>query len=202
MDIKRPSIEIISHTPDAEKLIEECGRESYGSPPSEDYEGTRKWIQARLRGWELDVLEHASVTFLVVCSRVTSQQITRHRIAAYTQQSQRFRESKIDDVYLIPPQIKDEDIEEWIADYVAAFSLYTKWRNRGYHKQTARYHLPGGTGTRIRCTWNFRMIRHIIEMRAEPKADPEFRFLARNLLNMCVEKWPAVFEDLQLENKS
>lgn len=189
-----PTVELVSATPDAEAHIERCGRVAYGSAPNP--EKTAQWIKARLDGWEHDVLEHASATFRITCSRVAAQQLTRHRIAAYTMQSQRFRETPLDDMGLLPPECKPEDQAEWAADMVAAFAVYRKWRDRGYHKQAARYHLPLGSATVLVATWNFREIRHIIGMRLPNKAEPEVRYLADLLLTICHGNWPAAFGDL------
>jgi thymidylate synthase (FAD) len=190
----KPTLELLTATPDAEQQIEVAGRVAYGSEPNPDK--TAQWIKARLDGWEHDVLEHASATFRITCSRVAAQQLTRHRIAAYTMQSQRFRETPAEDMDLLPPECKPEDAEEWLADYRAAFAVFRKWRARGYHKQAARYHLPLGSATVLVATWNFRQIRHIIYMRLPNKAEPEVRELAAQLLAICIEHWPAVFSDM------
>ena len=194
----RPSIELLSHTPYAQDLIEIAGRNSYGSPVADTEEAQANWIAARIKGWEHDVLEHASATFLITCSRACSHQIVRHRIAAYTQQSQRFQEIKPEDLTLIPDWVRPGDIDEWLQDYKAAFHTYRKWRKLGYQRQQARLHLPEGTATRLIATWNMREIRHILTMRTPKKADQEFRSIAQAALRICLDKWPAVFADMEV----
>ena len=199
MNIERPRVELLTCTPNACYTIEACGRESYGSPISNDEAGNYKWIKARIAGWEHDVLEHASATFVIVCSRVVSHELVRHRIASYTQQSMRFREVQETDLCMIPDFVKDEDVEQWYNHYMCAFEVFRWWRERGYNKDQARYHLPLGSSTRIACTWNFREIRHIIEMRTPKRANAEIRKIAKEIRDICIESWPAVFDEYKEE---
>lgn len=189
------TVTLIQATPDAERHIELCGREAYGSAQFDNILGTRDWIRKRIEGWEHDVLEHASATFRFTGSRVMSHEMVRHRLAAITQRSQRFTESAVGS-YIIPPEVKEEDYEEWMVDYASAQAIYDKWRLR-YPRQTARYHLPNGAETSVVFTWNFREIRHILEMRWAPKAQPETRDLARQLGIICLNEWPGVFGDFR-----
>ena len=182
-------------TPDAEQLIEHEGRKAYGSPESKDYAGRYQWIKARLRAGEDDVVEHGVATVDFRCSRVVSHELVRHRIASYTQQSQRFREPRITD-FIIPPELKPEHRAEWLADYQAAYAVYRKWRDRGVKRQTARYHLPLGSSTELGATTNFREWRHILKLRATRKAQPEMAYVMRKLRTVFAQKWPAVFDDL------
>ncbi len=175
-----------------EHIIEYCGREAYGSEGDNTIDGARRWITKRKRAGEWDVLEHASATFLITCSRVASHEIVRHRLASYTQQSMRFREPKIDE-FLVPDEVTEEDVLEWVDDYNSAYLVFQKWMERGYKRQTARYHLPLGSGTRIACTWNFRTILHILNLRGSKKAQPEVRQIAKMIEEICMERWPGVF---------
>lgn len=194
------SVELITHTPDPERLIERSGREAYGSAESTDIDGTRAWIGKRLRGWEHDVLEHASATFRVVCSRVVSHELVRHRLASYTQRSMRFSESAIND-FIIPPEVKEEDWKEWEEEYANSLTRYLVWKERGYVRQTARYVIPNMAATSIMVTMNFRELRHLITMRAGSPAQPEMRVVAEGVWHICQTNWPGVFGDLEDELK-
>lgn len=93
-------------------LIEICGRKSHkseeriGDKPSEDF--IRKI--AFKKGHE-SIIEHVSVTMTFLCSRTMSHQLVRHRLAAYTQESQRFvdysKTKKFDNTMnvIMPPSI-------------------------------------------------------------------------------------------------
>ncbi|MCG3771604.1 MAG: Flavin-dependent thymidylate synthase [Nitrosomonadaceae bacterium] len=197
IELVLPDASLITCTPDAERHIELCGREAYGSAPSQNIEDTRAWISKRISGWEHDVLEHASATFHITCSRVVSHELVRHRIASYTQSSQRFTEDATKQ-FIVPPELKGEDREEFILDLETMHATYEKWRAH-YPRQTARYLLPNATATTIMMTMNFRELRHLIVMRAAKMAQPEMQLIARLIWTMCMSYWPSVFDDLTVE---
>lgn len=194
MEIVSPSIILIEYTRGAENHIELCGREAYGSAVSMKIEDTRDWIRKRIAQGEEDVVEHAVATWHIVCSRAVSHELVRHRLASYTQMSQRFTE-KATENFIIPAEVEEVDRPAWEAIYFLEKAFYEEQR-RKYPRQTARYVLPVGTATSLYATWNFRVIRHVIKLRVVPAAQPEFRVLAGRLRNICVENWPGVFGDL------
>lgn len=198
MTIVVPKVALVTATPDAERHIEYCGRKAYGSAPSPDLTGARNWIIKRIENWEEDVLEHSVATFEIDCSRVVSHELVRHRIASYTQQSQRFSESSIGD-FVIPQEVDGDDREEWLQDNLHSLAVYTKWRTKGYKRQTARYHLAAGSATNIIVTQNFRSLRHLILMRVAKLAQPEFKLIARQVWDICRSNWPSCFDDLEAE---
>lgn len=192
-------VKLVTITPDIERHIEWCGRHAYGSRQSDTMEGTRDWIRKRITGYELDVLEHGVMTFEVTGSRVYTHEKVRHRLASYTQGSQRFSERFVRD-YIIPPDVDPEDHEEWEADYKAAQAIYDKWRKK-YPRQTARYHLPGGIASSLVLTMNVRMLRHVVTMRAGTPALPEMRQIVQGIWAICLREAPSCFEDLEDEMK-
>lgn len=193
-------VSLVTATPDAEKHIELCGREAYGSAESPTIEGTRRWIRKRIEGWEHDVLEHAVATFHVVCSRVVSHELVRHRIASYTQRSMRFSESAVTD-FILPPEVEESLAPMWERHYNEIMERYYNfWRNdAGYNRQTARYFVPHAAATSIKVTMNFRELRHFILMRAGSLAQPEMQVVAQRIWKICLTEWPSVFADLYQE---
>ena len=195
IEIVEPSISLISHTFCAEQHIEQCGREAYGSAVSVNLGDTQEWIQKRIKGGEEDVVEHAVATWHIVCSRVVSHELVRHRLASYTQMSQRFTE-KATSRFIIPEEITGEDREAFYSTLADIHQWYEELRTK-YPRQIARYILPNATATSLYCTWNFRVMRHIIKMRADSSAQPEFRRLAEQMKTICLDYWPGVFRDLE-----
>lgn len=194
IEIVKPSIELVECTMLAERHIERCGREAYGSASSKSLEDCQAWIQKRIAQGEEDVVEHAVATWHIVCSRVVSHELVRHRLASYTQMSQRFTE-KATKAVILPPGIAKEDEGTWVDCYIATQRNYEAMREK-YPRQTARYLLSNGTATSLYATWNFRVMRHILKLRAAPQAQPEFRDLAMEMGRVCVQNWPGVFGDL------
>ncbi len=69
-----------------------ASRRSAREALSMDAESAEKWLHIIVTGGFTSVLEHCKYTFEVVCSRVCSHQLVRHRVASYTQQSMRWSE--------------------------------------------------------------------------------------------------------------
>ena len=70
---------------------------------------------------------------------------------------------------------------------VDCWKAYEHLLARGTKPEAARYVLPGACETKIICTWNFREIRHIIELRASKQALPEMRALASEIRKIMKE---------------
>ncbi len=148
-------------------------------------------------------LEHAKFTFAVEgVSRILTHQLVRHRIASYSQQSQRYvKESAFD--YIIPPSIKKDPgmrrryiaamktIQESYDALVAA--LEKKGGKSEAAKEDARFILPQAVETKIVVTMNCRELLHFFKERCCMRAQWEIRELAEALLKICRQRIPAVF---------
>ena len=92
----KPSVEIIEYTRDAPRIIASAGKQTLSPKEfheimeSMNGEKTWKWIRELIRRGHGSPLEHGVYTFHITCSRVASHQLVRHRIASYTQLSQRY----------------------------------------------------------------------------------------------------------------
>ena len=99
--------------------IERCGRICYKSEDKITDDSADRFVGKICRNRHESVLEHCTVTAIVVCSRACSHQLVRHRIAAYSQESQRFCDyGKKSSLQVICPQSidigpGDYDAEEW-----------------------------------------------------------------------------------------
>lgn len=147
------------------------------------------------------VLEHASFTFGVEdVSRVLLAQITRHRLASFSVQSQRYVTYDEDIDYVMPPSIIDlgmEDVMEYDRQMKTIGRWYREWCAKlGNDKQEdARFVLPGACATRMMVTMNVRELRHFFSLRCCNRAQWEIRALADEMLRICKEVAPALFED-------
>jgi len=146
------------------------------------------------------VFEHACFTFRVEgISRVCSHQLVRHRLASYTQQSQRYVKLK-SPKFIVPEEIYGSEFEE---DYMKllekAAELYRKMVEGGIRKEDARFILPQGIETKIIITMNARELRHFISLRCDPSAQWEIRAMAKEMLKLAYQKAPILFEDLYKE---
>ena len=141
------------------------------------------------------VLEHASFTFGVEgVSRVLLAQLTRHRLASFSVQSQRYcganMELVIPDSMCIP-----ELVDDIVAVRRAVEELYSKAVGFGVPEEDARYlTLQAGT-TRLMVTMNVRELRRFFELRTCRRAQWEIRAMADEMLRLCKEVAPALFAD-------
>ena len=125
------------------------------------------------------VYEHVTFTFMIEgISRVTSHQLVRHRIASYTQESQRYTIIPRD--YVIPKSIMNSEFKDKFIKLVnEAFNLYEEMVKKGIPYEDARYVLPQATTTNILMTVNLRELIHIACLRLSPKAQWEIREVVR-----------------------
>ncbi len=188
-------VSLLTITPDAERVIESAGRLCWNT---QDKTGT---VPDRIHSWinigHESMIEHACATFSIRGSRAMTHELVRHRLASYSQRSQRYvREDQ--ESYLCPPEVRVS--EEAVAAYRQAMNnawgAYRDLLRQGLKPEIARYVLPNACYTDIICTWNFRELRHIITLRLSPRALPEIREVARQLRDIMKEQAPQVFADL------
>lgn len=157
----------------------------------------RKFIESIIDSGHESVLEHASFTFSIEgMSRACSHQLVRHRIASYSQQSQRYVEFDItnENAFVIPPEIKkDIDLKEAfiyqcqrsiMAYNTLVQTLIAKGRTNEEAYEDARYILPNACKTNITMTMNLREIRHFISQRTCNRAQWEIKELANHIFNL------------------
>jgi thymidylate synthase (FAD) len=150
------------------------------------------------------ILEHASFTFLAEgVSRVLLAQITRHRIASFSVQSQRYVSYEDGFGYVIPPAIRalgEDAVGQFEAQMAQIQSWYVDWQQRlgkagEKSNEDARFVLPGACETRMLLTMNARELRHFFALRMCERAQWEIRGLATRMFEACYEKAPALFEN-------
>ena len=186
-------VELLGITKNAEELIEEAGRTCYKSTPGKK-EIIQKWIKM---GHE-SMLEHASATFRISgISRACSHQLVRHRIASYSQQSQRYvKENKFEGI--IPNSIMDnKKAFELYKNIMELFGeTYNKLIEMGVKPEDARMLLPNACCTEIVVTMNFRAYRNFFKLRLDEHAQWEIREMAEKMIQILYNKAPYVFEDI------
>jgi thymidylate synthase (FAD) len=178
-----------------ESLLEHAGRACYRSEPRG---AAGKFLQARVREGHESIIEHASVTFDIDgISRACSHQLVRHRIASYSQESQRYVDMSAPE-FVVPPSVAEnsEALEAWDEFMGQVAEAYHRLRVLGVRKEDARFVLPNATATRIIVSMNFRSLRHFFSVRCERAAQWEIRMLALEMLRQVHGLAPSVFDDL------
>lgn len=180
-------------TPEA--LLEHAGRACYRSEPRGE---PGRFLRARIREGHESIVEHASVTFEIDgISRACSHQLVRHRIASYSQESQRYVDMS-DPQFVVPPSVagNPEAMLVWDEFVGQVAETYHQLRELGVRKEDARFVLPNAATTRIIVTMNFRSLRHLFSVRCERAAQWEIRELALEMLRQVHVLAPSVFGDL------
>ena len=196
-------IELMFITPNAEKLIETSGRTSRLSFEKQGKDTEKKFIRMIIKMGHFSALEHAYATFKISgVSRAFTHQLVRHRMASFTQQSQRYiEESNFN--YVEPGSIINNSEAHLIfTKFIEETKkIYSKFRSLGIKKEDARYILPNAIESQIVATANLREWRHIIELRGAPDTQWEIRKVAIEILKILKKHVPTVLEDFEIDEK-
>lgn len=180
------------------KMIEQAGRTCYKSEDKITEESQEKFIKQLLKSGHLSVLEHLSITIKLVGDRSMSHQLVRHRIAAYSQQSQRYcNYSKKGFQMVLPPSVAEHNrLYDWKQGIGNACSTYLRLLEDGIPPEDARSVLPNATVTEVVTTFNLRQWRHVFDLRAlDNHAQWQIRGLMQTALWVFSTKVPFVFDD-------
>jgi len=206
---------LLNHTKDPEGLIAHAAKLCYSPSSVEQLKDkveksdNRKFIEKLLKLGHLSPLEHVSFNFGVEgISRACSHQLVRHRIASYSQQSQRYvgehsekhknSSGNIFD-FIIPPSIEAAGKNEW---FVEKMREVQKWYDELVEalgdsgeksNEDARFILPNAAETKIIITMNARELLHFFSVRCCNRAQWEIRDLATEMLRLVRNILPGIF---------
>ena len=194
-------IEIISITPAAERVIAEAARTCYLSFDRQSEASDRNLIRSLIRRGHHSVLEHASATFRIKgCSRACTHQLVRHRLCAFSQQSQRYVEEEGFRA-VVPPRIGADpaalEVFQRTLDNIRR--SYHALRGLGIPREDARFLLPNAAESEIVFSANFRQLRHMLLLRGAPPAQWEIRRVFVEILRRLQREVPLLVEDLTID---
>ena len=205
-------VELLSMTPNALSLIYAAFRQCYFAGYAADMwprllsgeiepEKQAAFVQSVLESGHDSPVEHVSFTFAVEgISRACSHQLVRHRIASYSQQSQRYVTDTMD--YILPPAIgripeAKARFERFMDEVRTAYQdLRTILLDAGRGdkaNEDARFVLPQAAETKIVVSMNCRGLLHFFNLRCCMRAQWEVRAMANAMLAICKQELPAVF---------
>ena len=207
------TVRLIAHTPEPEKVVAAAAKLCYSDAHITDLlDGLDEEKTARFLTMLSDVghaspIEHASFTFGIEgVSRTLLAQITRHRIASFSVQSQRY--VRLDDFrYVIPPEIEAipeakryldlvKKLEEGHTARLMAEGLPEKQARAKASKQAnedARFVLPNACETKMVVTMNARSLQNFFHLRCCSRAQWEIRQLAEEMLRLVYPVAPHLF---------
>lgn len=218
-------VKLIAHTPDPEKLVAAAAKNCYSSTDVDSVlegltpEKTESFVHMLSEIGHESPIEHVSFTFAIEgVSRSLLAQITRHRMASYSVQSQRYvREHGFE--YVVPPEIDkipaareqfiramEEDqrtyealtatlmegyVQELLAQGVPEKQAHRRAEKRAI--EDARYVLPNACTTRIVMTANARSLQNFFRLRCCNRAQWEIRALAEEMYRLVYAVAPTLF---------
>jgi thymidylate synthase (FAD) len=159
------------------------------------------FVMARIREGHEDVIEHCSASFLIEgVSRTATHQLVRHRLASFSQESQRYVDQRKldDDLVVVPNSILNnrEALEHFNVLIYHSIDVYDDLRNLGIPKEDARFVLPEGAKSRLVVSMNFRSWRHFLWLRLDRAAQWEIRNVAQEILGVLYVEAPKTFQDI------
>ncbi len=193
-------VRLITHTPDPERVVAMAAKSCHTVDIPKTEEMSEKEIEAIIRitrdAGHHSVMEHASFTFSIEdVSRALTHQLVRHRLASYSQQSQRYVNLEPLE-YVAPPTVssnrKAREKYEEIMEYLE--KSYHEMVDIGIPLEDARYILPNATHTNIVVTMNARELWNFFTLRTCMKAQWEIRTLAYIMLRQVRDVAPTLFE--------
>ncbi|MCS7163545.1 MAG: FAD-dependent thymidylate synthase [Thermodesulfovibrio sp.] len=205
-------VSILAYTPEPENVVALSARLCYSPVGIEELKeklsdkDKENLINLLIESGHLSPFEHASFTFAVEgISRACSHQLVRHRIASYSQQSQRYVSEVEGFDFIIPKTIKEnEEIKSLFIEamknvheyYCKILNALEKKGLKGeLAKQDARFVLPNAAETKIVVTMNARELLHFFKLRCCNRAQWEIRELATEMLRLVKKIAPRLFKN-------
>ncbi len=216
MKLIKPKVEILDQLVGKQIInrIATVARTCYKSESSSTSSKDEALIKRLIESKHEAVLEFVDVTVKFTCSRAIAQEITRHRMASYAMESQRYCAYNKDRfnheiTYIIPSHTNYDEGEyslkyevangPFINSLLYSEKAYFDLIEDGWKAQEARDVLPNATKTEINMKANLREWRHFFKLRCHSTAHPDIRVLALDLLKKMHEQIPIVFDDLYRE---
>ena len=196
------NVQLLAYTPDPDKVVATAAKLCYSDSDINSLmenlteEKTAKFIDMLVSIGHESPIEHVSFTFGIEgISRACSLQLVRHRIASYSQRSQRYvSEAQFD--FITPPLIEsDSDLNAMYYEYMMRTQqFYDYLVDHGIPKEDARYILPNACSTSIVVTMNARSLFNFFKHRCCDRAQEEIRNLAKEMLRLCKGVAPQIFK--------
>ncbi|NLM38042.1 MAG: FAD-dependent thymidylate synthase [Firmicutes bacterium] len=196
-------VKLLSHTPEPERVVATAARLCYAPQAAEEVwtgftpETQWEFINKLVDYGHLSPFEHVAFTFAITgVSRALSHQLVRHRIASYSQRSQRYVDEAAFPV-VVPPTVAAEPAarEEFMRVINQIRDGYNRLTALGIPKEDARYLLPNACQTQLIMTMNARSLQHFFGLRCCRRAQWEIRELAWRIRREVIKVAPLLFRE-------
>ena len=185
------------------KHVEKCGRICYLSELKDPEGSTDKFIRMLIKNGHESPLEHGGCTFKIVTDRAISQEVVRHRLASYSQESTRYcnyANGKFSrEITVIESSgLAENEAREWLDAMEHLERTYLLMIDSGVKPEKARDVLPLCLKTELMMTANFREWRHFLKLRGSRMAHPGIRKIAKQIYEVFQRAIPVLVEDIEI----
>ena len=222
-----PKVTLLSHSPNPEAIVAAAAKLCYSAKGAEGLlddltpQKSASFIRMLMELGHESPVEHVTFTFAIEgVSRSFLAQITRHRIASYSVQSQRYVKLSPFE-YVVPPEVASspEALAAYEEAMQASLKSYRKIADilQDKHEKTlieagadpktaasraekmaiedARFVLPNACETKMIVTMNARSLYNFFHLRCCNRAQWEIRAVADEMLRLVKEAAPTLFEN-------
>ena len=205
----KPTVKLISATPEAEKYIAYCARVS--NPKNQENNNFEGLLKYCIKNQHWSIFEHAFLTVEINTSLAIATQILRHRSFTFQQFSQRYADSTELQVELPIPDLRKQDAKnrqnstDDLGDYIkltlqerirkhfeGSLSLYNEMLEKGVAKECARFVLPQATQTRLYMSGSVRSWIHYIDLRSSHGTQKEHMEVAEAVRCIFTCQFPTI----------
>ena len=194
-------VRLLTFTPDPEQVVAAAARLCYSDASIAELLGQAPeqadgLLSKIMKLGHFSVLEHVSFTFGIEdISRSCSHQLVRHRIASFSQQSQRYVSHERSFAVITPATIREH--QELLARFDThmqdTHELYSDLLNAGVPAEDARFVLPNAAATKLVMTMNARELHHFFALRCCRRSQWEIQAMAREMLRLVRQAAPRLF---------
>lgn len=192
------------------KPIEIAGRTCYKSEDKITDDSCIKFCQMLISRGHEAMIEHSQISIRFTVDRAIANELVRHRLCSYAQESTRYINYSKDkfgnEIKVIEPDddillLGSDNYSIWYSSCKSAEDAYMAMLSNGAKPEIARNVLPLSTATEIVITTNIRELRNIFKLRISNFAHPQMRSIMRKLLDELKSKIPVLFDDITYEDK-
>ena len=213
--LKTMTVELVSVTPDAEKLMAYVARVS--NPNNQENEKISGLLSYCIKHGHWSVFEQAFMTVEINTTRGLAAQILRHRSFTYQEFSQRYADSSLLGDSIPLPELRRQDdknrqnsiddVDQFVKQdfelkmqrhFVDGMKLYKEMLDADIAKECARFVLPLATPTRLYMTGSVRSWIHYIDLRSAHGTQKEHMAVAEGVRKIFGEQFPTVSQALGL----
>lgn len=213
MKVIKDSYEILTDLSDPMsilKRIELVGRTCYKSYDHITDDSCIKFCKMLVSRGHEAMLEHSQISIKFTIDRAIANELVRHRICSYAQESTRYCNYSKDkfgnEIKVIAPEdlmpVLTPSYNIWLTSCKQSEKAYFDLLEKGVKPEIARNVLPLSTATEIVLTTNIRELRSIFKLRTTAFAHPQMRSIMRRLLDELKSKIPVLFDDITYEDNT